>query len=250
MSLDLVAIATAVLLLDHVARFSKVGDDRVRTAFGTPSATAISQTHAGIVGADLRGSPAPREAPHRCGASRRYRQLGAINIAAPVWRARRSSRSGGCGQAPRRRWKSRAAASRTSVSGARHGRGNAGSCAGPGTGHGYGWSDGIADSSGRTSHSYRIATVPWRLMPRGHGRSIHVARLVAVAQHARRRGQGGGGPWRPTSSTGCANSKAWASRSHTSRHLGTSRSRVARITHGLDSSLAGSRHPELPLSFR
>jgi hypothetical protein len=193
-----------------------------------------------------------REAPHPCGASRRSRAAQrAINSAVPAWPACRSSGSGGCAEVRRRGWTSRAAASRTSVSGARHGRGSAGSCASPGTGHGYGWSDGIADSSGRTSHSYRIATVPRRLVPRGHGRSIPVARPVpGGARRTRANGQGAGGPWRPTSSTWCANSQTCASRSRPARHLGALRSRVARITHELDSSLAGSRHPELPLSFR
>jgi hypothetical protein len=82
----------------------------------------------------------------RCAAERRARPQ-----PAPPWC------SAGSVAASRRSRGSRAAATSTSVSGARRGRGTAGSFASPGTARGCGWSDGIADNSGRTSHSYRIA---------------------------------------------------------------------------------------------
>jgi hypothetical protein len=117
-----------------------------------------------------------------------------------------------------------------------------------------------ADTDGKTAsrtaqvgHPSPIESRPSRggWAPRGHGRSIPLARPVPCgARRTRANGQGAGGPWRPTSSTWCANSKTCASRLRPSRHLRALRSRVARITHELDSSLAGSRHPELPLSFR
>ena len=61
MGLDLVAVASAVLLLDHVATFRQIGHDAVRPSFGDaqrrgdvpqtdPRVVGDAHQHAGMVG--------------------------------------------------------------------------------------------------------------------------------------------------------------------------------------------------------
>ena len=163
-------------------------------------------------------------------------------------RAPRFGALAGCAEARRRRWPSRVAATGTSVSAAPRGRGTAGNCASPGMARGCGWSDGIVDNSGRTSLSCSSRTVP-ALSGGSRARQIYpcgpTRRMRAACERrrsGRRRAVTTCGP--PSSSNVSRELRVRVSRW---RRLGPPRSRMA--TDGLGSSVLGSTHPELPLSF-
>jgi hypothetical protein len=187
------------------------------------------------------------KSPALAGLSGSTGQIERSNIVPRAAPALRFGASAGRAAARRRAGPSSAAARRTSGSAVPRGRDSAGNCASPDRARGCGWSDGIVDNSGRTSlsRSSRAALallVAWtrQIYPCGPdpkpASNVHAAAVRAPV------GRDDVRPYLvelPSESDGI---RAWRR-----RRLRSQRSRVA--TDGLGSSVSGSTHPELPLSF-